>query len=263
MMRIAYIYPALTTVGGADRVIVNKANYLADKCGYEVYIITAHQCGRPVFFPMSDKIKHIDMGVDFNAQYRHSFFVRGAIYFYLLRQYKQKLSRLLCQLKLDIVITTISRDIDFLHSIQDGSIKIAEAHTAKDFIRNYHLLRQGNILYRLVGHIWTRRLERAIKKFNVFVVLTQRDAEAWSTICKPLVIHNSIPFVPERISDISNKQLIAVGRLYEEKGFERLVKAWSIIHSRYPGWSIQLYGNGELKEDLIRQMQEEQVLDSF
>ena len=38
-MKIAYIYTALVTVGGADRVVTEKANDLADKRGHEVYII--------------------------------------------------------------------------------------------------------------------------------------------------------------------------------------------------------------------------------
>lgn len=88
-MKIAYIYPALTAVGGADRVITEKANYFAEKCNYEVYIITAHQNGQPLFFPLSKKVKHIDLGVNFDEQYKHSFFMRGYVYFKLLRIYKK------------------------------------------------------------------------------------------------------------------------------------------------------------------------------
>lgn len=120
-MRIAYIYPALTTTGGADRIIVNKANYFADKLDYDVFIITAHQNGKPSFFPLSKKVTHIDLGVNFNEQYRYSFIKRGFIYFKLLHSYKRKLSELLKSIKADFVITTISRDIDFIHSICDGS----------------------------------------------------------------------------------------------------------------------------------------------
>src|SRR5665647_1266702 len=135
-MKIVYIYPALDVVGGADRVIINKANYFADVCGYDVTIITALHHGSDYFFHKSDKVKHIDLKVDFNKQYQYSFLIRGLIYFKMLREYKQKLSILLNKIKADICITTISRDIDFLHTIQDGSIKIAEAHVSKKYIRN-------------------------------------------------------------------------------------------------------------------------------
>ena len=262
-MRIAYIYPALTTVGGADRVIVNKANYFADVCGYEVYIITAHQNGQPSFFPLSDKVKHLDLAVNFNEQYRHSFFVRGFIYFKLLRIYKRKLSDLLKELKADFVLTTISRDIDFLHSIQDGSIKIAEAHVAKDFIRNFHLLKKKSLLYKIIGNIWTKRLEHAIKKFSAFVVLTRRDADAWSNIRQAVVIPNSIPFWPEQPSLCTNKKIISVGRLNEQKGFERLIEAWSYIACQHSDWKLYIYGNGELESFLKKFIQDKNVSDSL
>ena len=44
-MKIVYIYTALVTVGGADRVIINKANWLANH-GYDVHIVTDTQKGR-------------------------------------------------------------------------------------------------------------------------------------------------------------------------------------------------------------------------
>ena len=44
-MKIAYIYPAFINIGGADKIIIGKANYMADEWGYEVYLITDSQCG--------------------------------------------------------------------------------------------------------------------------------------------------------------------------------------------------------------------------
>lgn len=89
-MKIIYLYPALDTVGGADRVITEKANYFADHCGYDVYIVTAHQNNAPIYFPLSAKVKHIDLAVDFNKQYGQPLWKRIFIYIKLLRQYKRK-----------------------------------------------------------------------------------------------------------------------------------------------------------------------------
>ncbi|MFA6335909.1 MAG: glycosyltransferase family 4 protein [Bacteroidales bacterium] len=262
-MRIIYIYPALTTVGGADRVIVDKASYLAEKFGYEVFILTANQSGKPFFFPLSEKVKFIDLGVNFNEQYGHSFFVRGFIYLKLLRLYKSKLSYLLKELKADFTLTTISRDIDFLLSIKDGSKKIAESHVPKQFVRNLHLMQRRNLLYRIAGKIWTKRLEKAAAKFDAFVVLTQQDAESWSKIRSCTVIPNPLPFFPERASDCKGKQIISVGRLYEEKGYDKLVKAWSLISNKHKEWKIYIYGVGEMKDFLTGLIREKGVSDSL
>ncbi|MFA7044022.1 MAG: glycosyltransferase family 4 protein [Bacteroidales bacterium] len=262
-MRLIYIYPSLTTVGGADRVIVDKANYFAEKCGYEVYIVTAHQNGQPSFFPLSEKVKHIDLGVNFNEQYRHSFFVRGFIYLKLLRIYKKKLSNVLNELKADFTLTTISRDIDFLHSIKDGSIKIAESHAPKQYVRNLHLMQNRNFLYQISGKIWIKKLEKAAKKFAAFVVLTQKDADSWSGVRSSTIIPNSLPFFPQQESNCKGKQIISVGRLYAEKGYDRLIEAWEIVAPKYPDWKINIYGNGELRGYLTELINKKGLSDSL
>lgn len=249
-MRIVYIYPALTTVGGADRVIVDKSNYFAEKCGYEVYIITAHQNGLKSFFELSEKVKHIDLGVNFNEQYAHTFFVRGFIYLRLLRIYKIKLTKLLKELKADFVLTTISRDVDFLTQIKDGSQKIAEAHVSKKYLRNLHLLHERGLLYKIAGKFWSKTLEKAAKKFDAFVVLTKNDADHWKDIRPCTVIPNSIPFYPSSPSTCKNKKIISVGRFYAQKGFDMLIDAWEIVARKHPEWKLSIYGNGELENEL-------------
>lgn len=65
-MTIVYLYTALCTVGGADRSIIQKANYLADEMHQDVFIITDSQKERPPVFPISPRIRHIDIGIDFD-----------------------------------------------------------------------------------------------------------------------------------------------------------------------------------------------------
>ncbi len=262
-MKIVYIYSALNTVGGADRIITEKANYLADKCSYEIYIITAHQNGKPLFFPLSKKVQHIDLGVDFNKQYNHSFFVRGWIYFKLLRIYKKKLTKTLLSIHPDFTITTISRDIDFLTNIKDGSLKIAEAHNAKPFLRNLHLMQQRSIPYQIVGKMWTKKMEKAISHFSALVVLTERDANDWEKIIKATVIPNSVAFYPEQTSMCENKYIISVGRLSEQKGYDLLIKAWEQIASKYPDWKLIIYGEGEEHDILNKEIEKRHLQNSF
>jgi hypothetical protein len=44
-MRILYVTDALAIWGGMERVLVEKANYLAAHYGYEVYMLTVCQGG--------------------------------------------------------------------------------------------------------------------------------------------------------------------------------------------------------------------------
>ena len=93
-MRIVYTYPAFINVGGADKIIINKANYLADKLGYEVYLITDSQNGLEPFFPISKHVKHIDLGLNFYQQYQYPPYKRLWIYLRLMRQYKKMMKEL-------------------------------------------------------------------------------------------------------------------------------------------------------------------------
>ena len=63
-MKILYNIAALSNSRGMERVLANKSNWLTKK-GYEVVIVTTDQRGLPPFFPMNDKIKFYDLGVNY------------------------------------------------------------------------------------------------------------------------------------------------------------------------------------------------------
>lgn len=253
-MKIAYIYTALATVGGADRVITEKANYFADKLGYDVYIITDSQGKEIPRFPLSPKVHLVNLDIMFGQQYNHSFFIRGFYYFKLMKEYKRRLAEALNQIKPDFTVSVLGRDSDFINDLSDGSLKIGEAHVSRYFMRNFHLLENRSLPYRIVCKIWRKKLDKIVKRLDAFVVLTNDDANNWSHIRNSIVIPNSIPFLDERNSNCSNKSVISVGRLNEQKGFDMLIEAWYIVKQKHPDWSLHLYGDGELRDDLQKQI---------
>ena len=248
-MKIIYIYTGLVTKGGADRILSEKANYLAEH-GYEVAFVTDTQLGRPPIYPLSEKVRIIDLAIDFSQEYGHGLLMRAFMYFRLMRQYKKKLKETLLHEKADIVISTLGRDMDILTSIHDGSIKIAESHIAKPFVRNFHLMEQRGFPYRQIAHYWRHKQERNVSQLKALVLLTQRDADAWSPFVNTEVIPNSLPFEEENISTCMNKQAICVGRLNEQKGLDFLIDAWELVTRLHPDWTLNIYGAGELKEEL-------------
>lgn len=54
-----------------------------------------------------------------------------------------------------------------------------------------------------------------------------------------------------QLADLSNKKIIYVGRYHPIKGILPFLKAFNDISSQIPEWSFVLYGNGELKEELL------------
>ena len=86
------------------------------------------------------------------------------------------------------------------------------------------------------------------------VVLTNEDAKLWPEIPNVKVIPNPVSFFPKYVSTCQNKQVIAVGRYFGEKGFDRLISAWSIVNKLHPDWHLKIYGDGFLRKQLQNQI---------
>lgn len=252
-MKIYYIYTALVTKGGADRVIAEKANWLAEH-GHEVAIVTDTQMGREPVFPLSPKVKLIDLAIDFSKEYGHSFPVRIWMYYKLMHQYRKKMKALLMHDRPDIVITTLGRDISFITKIKDGSRKIGEAHTTKHFIRNFHLLESKNILFKYLTKCFRWNMDRQVSRLDALVVLTTQDKEDWGHLLPVYVIPNSYPFYPETPSACENKQAIIVGRYNSAKGYNYLIDAWREVYKKHPDWVINIFGSGEYEDKVRKQI---------
>ena len=52
--------------GGMERILMYKANYLADVLGYEVCIVTTDQQNKSNFFKFSDIIKFVDFVINYD-----------------------------------------------------------------------------------------------------------------------------------------------------------------------------------------------------
>ena len=254
-MKIVYIYSQLTISGGADRVLTDKANYLTEH-GYDITIITESQMGRPVVFPLSPKVKLIDMGIDFDKQYGHNIFYRGFLYLRYIRIYKEKLKKILLEIKPDIVITLMGRSLDFITSIQDGSIKIGETHTTKKHLRSYHLLEEKGGFHKYLARSLRKKQIASATKLDALVLLTKQDAEDWNDVTKTYVIPNAMPHIPTESSSLTNKQAIMVGRYNDAKGYEYITEAWETVHKRHPEWLLNIYGSGEMHDDVERWIKE-------
>ena len=62
--KIVYCTPALYFAGGMERVLTQKANYFADHFGFDITIILTDGKDKPLFYPLSDKVKVINLNID-------------------------------------------------------------------------------------------------------------------------------------------------------------------------------------------------------
>ncbi len=253
--KIAYCTPSLYIPGGVERVLTTKANYLADVLNYDIYIILTDGKGKQPYYPLSSKIHLINLDINFEILWNKSFLKKGLIYLQKQHIYKRKLKETLFQIKPDITISLLRREINFITSIHDGSIKIGELHVNRFNYRNFE---KGNTNYikNVFSYFWMKCLIQNLRHLNKFIVLSQEDKDNWKELNNVYVIPNPLPFDSTKKSQHENKGVIAVGRYSYQKGFDLLLKAWAIVAKKHPEWKLSIYGSGdrekyiELAQDL-------------
>ena len=241
--KIVYCTPSLYMAGGVERVLTLKANYFADNYGYDVTIITTDGEDKNCFFPLSDKVKVINLGIHFEDMWHRSFLKRLCMYLPKERQFKKLLTTELNRIKPDITISVLRREINFLTEIHDGSKKIGEIHINRAHYRNFTPNRT-NPFKAIFAKFWMHGLVKKLKKLDRFVVLTEYDRQAWQEIPRVDVIANPLPFYPDIINTVRRKRIISVGRYFDEKGYDMLLKVWAIVEKECDDWELDIYGDG-------------------
>ena len=255
-LKIVYCTPALYMAGGVERVLTLKANYMADVLGYDITIILTEGKEKPLFYPLSEKIKVINLDIDFEALWTCSFVKKIFVYLQKQHIFKKRLTTELMRLKPDITVSLLRREINFINDIQDGSRKIGELHVNRANYRNFEA-GDTNFVKWLFAKYWMHNLVSHLKRLDRFVVLTEEDKASWTELSNVEVIPDPLAFDIDQVSPLTNKRVIAVGRYVYQKGFDLLLQAWKMIEQQHPDWELVIYGMGDRTpyEQIITELQ--------
>ena len=242
--KIVYCAPALYSAGGVERVVSLKASYFAEVFGYEVTIIVTEGQGRECFFPLSDKVRVINLQLGFEDLWCVSFIKKVFLYLKKQRQFKKLLTIELMRLRPDITISVLRREINFINSISDGSRKIGELHVNRS---NYRTFSDPdcNFIKRVFAYFWMKDFIGHLKLLDRMVVLTDTAREDWPELSNITLIPDPLPFKTEDVSSLSTRRIISIGRYTYEKGFDLLLRVWAKIQDRSHDWSLDIYGVGD------------------
>lgn len=253
--KIVYCTPALYMAGGVERVLTLKANYFAEHFGYDITIILTEGKDKPLFYPLSNKIKVVNLNMGFEELWTCSFIKKVFVYLKKQRLFKKALTSELMAIRPDITISLLRREINFITGIKDGSRKFGELHVNRANYRNFEA-NDSNFVKNLFAKFWMRSLVAKLKKLDKFVVLTEEDKDAWpelhNNIC---VIPDPLSFFPTQNSQLAEKRVIAVGRYVYQKGFDLLLQAWAKIEKQCSDWELVVFGDGN-REPYEQQLNE-------
>ncbi len=250
-MKLIYCMASVYNPGGMERVLLNKVSWFAARDGYKVMVVTTDQQGRPPFYQFPENVQMVDLGINYSVDNNRSPIAKITSYFQKRRKHRKVLADLLLRERADVVISLYPSESSFIPKIKDGSKKVLELHLNRYFRLQYG--RSG--LLGLADRFRSWQDVRIARKFDKFVVLTKEDAGYWGNLPNLEVIPNAAPDVPEITYNPFSHRIIAVGRLDYQKGFDRLIDAWSMVSEDLrKEWNLDIFGQGEWKEMLEKKI---------
>jgi glycosyltransferase involved in cell wall biosynthesis len=251
-MRIVYNIAGLYRPSGMEKILTDKANWLAGH-GYEVTLITTEQKGRPDAFPLDSRIQRRDLGIGYEDNNGASLW--NKLVHYPLKQYRhrKRLTAALMEIRPQITVSMFCNEQGFLPAIKDGSHKVLELHFSR--LKRLQYGRKG--LWGLVDRLRSAHELRQVKRFERFVTLTREDLSMWGDIPGICSIPNGIRLEGIDPGGHEDSTVIAVGRYMYQKGLDRLIDAWKIVCDELGaghGWELHLLGEGELRPRLQEQI---------
>ena len=257
-MKIVYCVSQLAHKGGAERIVISKANALVSRFDCEVHILIADQKNRPICYPLDERVICHDMHV---SSLVTKYVIPGVTFLYMIYKLRRIYTKKLEAIAPDVV-SVIERGYDdfVIPFICKEIPKIREFHLSREAAN----IKSDNVVG-LCQRIKTKCLNRIVysqfDKYDMVVLLTQRDklyANYSTSVC---VIPNFIPQLPPQVSNLETKQVISVGRLDRNKNFRDQILAWKIVQAKHPDWKLMIYGEGEERENLQKMIEKENLID--
>lgn len=245
-MKIAFLCNNFKSLNGVERIWSQKLSLLAEREDDQIFLITYNQYGVPFSFPISEKVRHIDLATRYIS--RCSF---NGIWQYIDRYkselaFRRALNDCFMTVLPDIVVCSDMHvaDLKALLSVKLPVIRVVECHCGRSAYFD-DLAKIESLFKKMKQYLLKKRLLRAISRFDRIVVMTEAERKDWKLKDKVVSIPNMLVHYPEEINKDGHPyhRAISVGRFAYQKGYDLLLKAWRIVEDRHPDWRLDIYGS--------------------
>lgn len=231
MINVGIVVGNITKRAGTERAAINLANMLHASGKYHVWIISMHSDGTDE--PGYSVLKGVDVvHLNLSASNRFLAYVK----------FVRLAGKMIAREDLKLVMGTTHATNCLLGFVRKKTKVAACEHM------NYGACPK-----------YSRMIRRKVyPKLNAVVLLTKGDASNYTFVApeKIYVIPNSLSFDNETPAELDHKRILSVGRLTAQKWFQKLLEAALEIKEKLPDWKIDIFGEGEEKEDLLRIIKE-------
>lgn len=225
-MKLVIVISDLTRSGGTEKATANLVDLLATY--YEIIIYSASSSEKSDSFFSFSKAKVIHFGM---SPMPHSPFSKI--------KWFSMFSKLINK--------QFSKDQPHFVLGTGHNISVCLAYLKK---ANYKAYAVEHIDYNTIPKVSKILMNHAYKKLDGIVALSDTAKEKLSKLNKNIsVIPNNIE--KKSLAHIQKEnRIILVGRISPEKGYERLIPIAKFLLQNYPNWTIDIFGDGPIKEDL-------------
>ena len=233
MMKVCFLLGGLQGNGGLGRVTSILANQLSKRNDIEIHTISYLQDERPLCYPLSPAI-HTHCLYTQSLSMAKAIFTKHAI---------KKVRDIIKEENIDLLIAcgALYYPLAVLACNGCSTKCISWEHTNPATTNDYKF--QG--ICRKIGIRYSKAcvvLTKSAKDY--YINQLHVNKKKIFQIYNPIDVHTSPPYNP------SSKKIISVGRLSYPKNFSLLLDIAKIVLAKYPDWSWDIYGEGELETEL-------------
>jgi glycosyltransferase involved in cell wall biosynthesis len=240
--------------GGIEKAIASLANMLCND--YKVNIISTYKIyDKPAFY-INNKVE-IDYLIDEKPNKKEfltslkkgnilSLFKETIKSIKVLHLRKQSMIDAIKKIDSDVVISTRAFHNTLLGKYAKAGItKIAWEHSHHNNDKRYinNLIKSCDNINYLVS-VSKELNDFYSKKFN-------------KTKCRYISL--ALDDMPAETSKLDKKEIISVGRLSKEKGFESLIDVFKLVNENRPDWHLNIVGDGLEKENISKKIKEKNL----
>ncbi len=231
--------------GGACRVLTNMANYWAAR-GVSVTLFSFENGSSPSYYPVDTRVRMVYLDLNsYSANLAESIFKNIK----RLATIRQGVRRAGCQAVISFIDTANVRTL------------LALAGTGIPVIVSERI----DPAHEPISPAWSW-MRRWTYPLATRVVVQTRQAAAYFSHLPPgkvRVIPNPVVPLPSggEAPTLDRPALLAVGRMYPQKGYDRMLRAFAQCSARYSDWTLHIAGDGPLWEELHRLARELGIAD--
>ncbi len=244
-------------MGGTTRTVLNLAGYLSKH--YDVELVAINRRRRESFFPIPDGVRLTALDDRYGRLGPRWRLVRALLRpcpSLLITERERRFEWF--SLWTDLLMLNHFKDMTGVLITSRLGLNLAAARYAPLEVRT---IAQEHMNMATKGPLTRAEIQLYYPRLDALAVLTERDLGDYSGLFpsgRPRVVQlpNAVPKLDGGRADTTAKKVIAAGRLTRQKGFDRLIPAWSPVARAHPDWCLEIYGSGRQRDalqDLIAQ----------